>query len=912
MAIGTGTTLINYEILSVLGKGGMGEVWRARDTKLGREVAIKTLPQGFSSDTERLSRFEREARVLAALNHPNIAAIYGLEESQGIRFLVMELVEGETLAELLKRGPLSVEEALKLGVQIATAIEAAHEKGVVHRDLKPMNIKITPEGKVKVLDFGLAKAFQAEEQDLSNSPTISMAATARGMILGTAAYMSPEQARGFVVDSRTDVWAFGCVLYEMLSGRLAFQGETVSDILASVLARDPDLASIHGRVNPKVEEILQRCLEKDPKRRWQAIGDVRMEIERVLASGELNAPRAQKAQSNWRMTGLLVAAAIVVAAVATWLLKPMPKDPRPITRFDFELPEDHVLRNTGRAVVAVSPDGRRFVYNTTRGLFIRSMDTLASRLVPGTEEALVNPFFSPDGEWVAYQATTTNELKKISITGGAPVSLTRTSALLFGASWGDDGNILFGQTEGIMQVSQNGGEPKVVIKTKPGEAAFGPSLLPDGKTILYCLTRSNGIGRWDQGDIVAQRIDSSDSKVLLRGGCDAQYVSTGHLVYAVGNVLFAVPFDARALEVKGGPVPLITGTARATGPAISTGTANYGISKAGALVYLNAVATQPSTQGVLAIVNRDGAIRRLDVPPADYRHPRISPDGQNVTVESVAENGQSIVWIYNLSGKTAIRRLTQDGNNTRPIWTSNSKKIVYGSDREKPQGIFWQPADGSGVPERLTSAEDGFVHYPESWSPKEDVLSFAVARIPLGGSSWGVWTLNLNGDRKPTVFYDVPTSNEFGSVFSPDGKWIAYASNNTGTNESNQFGIYVQPYPPKPGVKYEISRNGGAWPVWSPLAGELFYRLNVGEGNARIKAVNVTMSPPGFTSDRDLPIRGFIQVTNYRDYDVMPNGKDFLMVYSAGTQTQSAAPPRPRINIVLNWAEELKNRVSVH
>jgi serine/threonine-protein kinase len=910
MAIGTGTTLTSYEILSVLGKGGMGEVWRARDTKLGREVAIKTLPQGFSSDTDRLTRFEREARVLAALNHPNIAAIYGLEESQGIRFLVMELVEGETLADLLKRGPLPVEEALKLGVQIATAIEAAHEKGVVHRDLKPMNIKITPEGKVKVLDFGLAKAFQAEEQDLSNSPTISMAATQRGMILGTAAYMSPEQARGFTVDNRTDVWAFGCVLYEMLSGRLAFQGETVSDILASVLAREPDLSSIHGRVNPKVEEILQRCLEKDPKRRWQAIGDVRMEIERLLASGQLQAPVAPKAESNWRMTWLLVAAAIVVAAGATWLLKPTPKEQHPITRFDYELPEEQVLRNTGRSVVTVSPDGRYFAYNTTRGIFIRSMDTLTARLIPGTEESVMNPFFSPDGEWVAYMSGT-NEIKKISITGGAPVSLTRAGGLLFGASWGDDGNILFGQTEGIMQVSQNGGQPKLVIKIKPGEAAYGPSLLPDGKTIIYSLTRSTGIGRWDQADIVAQRIDSPEPKVLLKGGSDAQYVSTGHLVYAVGNVLFAVRFDAKTLEVKGGPVSLVTGTARANGPAISTAAANYGVTRTGTLVYLNGTAAQPSTQGVLAIVSRDGAIRRLDVPPADYRHPRISPDGQNVAVESVAENGQSNVWVYNLSGKTAIRRLTQDGNNTRPIWTSNSKKIVYGSDREKPQGIFWQPADGSGVPERLTSAEDGFVHFPESWSPKDDVLSLAVAKIPLGGSSWGVWTMSLNGDRKPVVFYDVPTSNEFGSVFSPDGKWIAYASNNTGTNESSQFGIYVQPYPPKPGVKYEISRNGGAWPVWSPLAGELFYRLNVGEGNARIKAVNVSMSPPGFTSDRDLPIRGFIQVTNYRDYDVMPNGKEFLMVYPAGTQNQTAAPPKVRVNIVMNWLEELKSRVGL-
>jgi Tol biopolymer transport system component len=637
-----------------------------------------------------------------------------------------------------------------------------------------------------------------------------------------------------------------------------------------------------------------------------------MEIERLLASGELTPTAVQAAQSNWRLTVLLVAASIILAAGGTWLLKPVPQVSHPITRFDYELPENQIFRNTGRPVVAVSPDGRHFLYNTVRGIFIRSMDSMTARLIPGTEELLLNPFFSPDGEWVGYFSVQTNELRKISITGGAPVTLC-SATMLFGANWGDDGNILFAQPAGIMRVSQNGGQPELVIKTKSGEVADGPMMLPDGQTVLYSLTRTQGPTRWDQADIIAQRLNSTEPKVLLKGGSDAQYVPTGQLVYAVGTVLFAVPFDAKTLEVKGGPVPLITGLSRATALAANTAAANYGFTKAGTLVYLNGLATPTSTQGVLAIVNRDGTVRRLDVPPADYRHPRVSPDGQNIAVESLSESGQSIVWVYNLSGKTTIRRLTQEGNNTRPIWSSNSKKIVYGSDREKPQGIFWQAADGSGVPVRLTSAEDGVAHYPESWSPKEDVLSFAVTRVPLGGATWGLWTLRMDGsDSKPTLFYDVPTANEFGSVFSSDGKWIAYASNNNGSNESNQFGIYVQPYPPKPGVKYEISRNGGTWPVWAPGAGELFYRLNVGEGNPRIKEVTVSMSPPGFTSDKDLLIRGFIQVAFYRDYDILPNGKEFVMVFPPATQVQAAAPPRPHINIVLNWFEELTSRVPVH
>jgi serine/threonine-protein kinase len=516
---------------------------------------------------------------------------------------------------------------------------------------------------------------------------------------------------------------------------------------------------------------------------------------------------------------------------------------------------------------------------------------------------LTNPIFSPDGEWVGYF---TPELRKMAIAGGAPVTIGPATNP-FGASWGKDGTILFAQPAGIMRVSADGGTPELIIKTKEGEQAHGPSMLPDGKTVLFSLTRARGATRWDQAEIVAQAIDSSQPKVLLRGGSDARYVPTGHLVYAVGDVLFAVPFDGSKLEVKGGPVPIVTGIQRAAVPSTNTAAGNYGFSDRGAFVYLNSVAAPAVVQTTLGIVDRNGAVRRLDVPPGIYRTPRISPDGRRVAVETISETGQSIIWVYDLSGGTAIRRLTQEGNSSRPLWSRDGKKIAYGSDREKPYGIFWQAADGSGLPERLTSAEEGFQHFPESWSPDGRVLSFAAVRVPLGQSSWALWTLAMDdANKKPKLFYDVPSSNEFGSVFSPDGKWLAYASNE---GSDVQFGIYVQPYPPT-GVKYQISRSGGAWPVWSPNGNELFYRLsNVVNSAPKINAVTISTKPvPAFTSEKELTIQGFLPVTNYREYDIMPNGKEFIMVFPVAQQT-SAPPSLPSIHVVLNWFEELKQRV---
>ncbi len=588
-----GTQLGSYEILSPLGKGGMGEVWRAKDSKLGREVAIKTLPEEFAKDEERLARFEREAKLLASLNHPNIAAIYGLEEDNNTRFLVLELVEGDTLADRLKRGAIPVEESLKLALQIAEALEAAHEKGVIHRDLKPANIKVTPDGKVKVLDFGLAKAFAGDGADVnvSQSPTLSIAATQQGMILGTAAYMSPEQAKGLPADRRADIFALGCVLFEMLTGRMAFQGELATEILASVITREPDYATLQTNLHPRIKELLRRSFEKEPKDRWQAVGDVRVEIEHVLAdpSGITSQPTVPVGEQplSQRLLPAIITFIVtaIVAVVGTWILKPL--EPRLVSRFSHVLPEDQVFTRTGRHSLDISSDGTRIVYVANSQLYLRNLDEMDARPIVGTEEDPNSPTLSPDGQWVAY-TTFAGQLKKIAITGGAPVTLS-PARNPYGVTWEGNDTILFGQPNGIMEVSANGGTPELLIGTEEGEQVQGPTLLPNGEWILFTLATTRGTDRWDNAQVVVQSLESDERKVLFRGGSDVRYVRTGHLVYSIEDVLFAIPFDLSSLDVTGGARPVVEGLSRAFN---LTGTAHFSLSDQGSLVYATGVNSQ--------------------------------------------------------------------------------------------------------------------------------------------------------------------------------------------------------------------------------------------------------------------------------------------------------------------------------
>jgi serine/threonine protein kinase len=555
-----GKTLGHYQIKSQIGKGGMGEVFQAKDQVLGRDVAIKVLPEEFARDADRIARFQREAKLLASLNHPNIAAIHGLEESGGTNFLVLELVDGETLADRIKAGPLPVEESLKLALQIAEALEGAHEKGVVHRDLKPANIKITSDGKVKILDFGLAKTYSGHKEDsnLSNSPTLSDAATQQGIILGTAAYMPPEQAKGKTVDKRADIWAFGVVLFEMITGRQLFKGETVSETLAAVLMKEPDFGLLPQNIHPRLRFVIERCLEKEPKNRYHEIADVRVEIQKVLAdpAGVLVQSSAAVKPRKMLQLGLPRVAAIailclIVAGVAVYKLKP--SEPRKVMRFDYELPEGQQFTGS----LAVSPDGSQMVYSTANGLYVRSVDALDARLITGTDRNSNGPVFSPDGKWLAYWSSNERKLKKIAISGGAPVVVCDTDALLGGLSWGSDNNIVYSEPLGgvVKQISADGGSPESLVKAgmlnpKLGGMPIAPQMLPDGKTLLFTKVSVNPDGG---RQIVIQSLDSGKQKVLCQGNA-GMYLATGHLIYGLANnniaSIVAVPFDLDRLEKK--------------------------------------------------------------------------------------------------------------------------------------------------------------------------------------------------------------------------------------------------------------------------------------------------------------------------------------------------------------------------
>ena len=526
MSVDIGTRLGSLEITALLGKGGMGEVYRAHDTKLNRDVAIKVLPDVFANDPERVARFHREAQSVAALNHPNIAAIYDLEETHGAKFLVLELVEGETLADLLRRGPLPLDETLNVAHQICEALEAAHEKGVIHRDLKPANVKVTPEGKVKVLDFGLAKALDSApaSSNLSFSPTLSLGATQAGVVLGTAAYMSPEQARGSNTDARSDIFSFGCVLFEMLTGRAAFDDDTVSDVLASVLKSDPDFDLLPDNLNPRIRDLLRRCLEKNPRRRWYAIGDVRLEIENiranpvaVVAAAVEQPALVVRPKPSWkRVVPPLLATLIlgVSAGMSVWYFRP--STPLTVTRFVVTLAEGLQFTNPGRNLVAISRDGTQMVYVANRGLYHRSMHELEARLIPGTDTqtAVLSPVFSPDGRSIVFLSQSDSTLKKIAVTGGAAVTIC-PAEFPFGISWGPEG-ILFGQgTKGIMRVSESGGKPELLVSLKNDEVASGPQMLPGGKAVLFTLATGTGEGIFEKAQIVVQILKSGERKLLL-------------------------------------------------------------------------------------------------------------------------------------------------------------------------------------------------------------------------------------------------------------------------------------------------------------------------------------------------------------------------------------------------------------
>jgi serine/threonine-protein kinase len=708
VALAPGTRLGAYEVVSLLGEGGMGQVYRAKDTRLKRDVALKILPDAFAGDPDRVARFQREAELLATLNHSNIAAIYGLEHADGMRVLVLELVDGPTLADRIAQGPIPIDEALPIAKQLAQALEAAHEQGVIHRDLKPANIKVRPDGAVKVLDFGLAKALETATPTtaLSMSPTLSIQATYAGVILGTASYMSPEQARGKPVDRRADVWAFGCVLFEMLTGQQAFAsgGDTVSDAVATVLLKEPDWKALPPETPPHIESLLRRCLQKDVQKRLPHIGVARLEIDEGPVAVPVTVPAAvmsaATARSRWALAIAAATAAFVTAALASvawWTYRPQAA-PGIVTRFSIALPEGQAFTNPGRQLLALSPDGTQIVYSANRRLYLRTLGDLDARSIPGIDgsNAVINPVFSPDGRSIVFFSGADQTLKRIAVAGGAPVTIASVNTPV-GMSWGPEGILLGQPTKGILRVSPNGGTPELVVSVKSDEVAHGPQMLPGGRTVLFTLAKTAfSYDRWDHGKIVVQSLTSGERKVLIDGGSDARYLPTGHLVYALGGVVFAVPFDARRLEVTGGPVPVVEGVRRAGG--LATGTAQFSVAANGSLVYVPGPVTPGQVDRVLALIDRKGVANPLKLPPGGTEHPRVSPDGRQVAFVT-DDDKEAIVWTYDLSGTAAMHRVTFNGRNRFPIWTADGKRVAFQSDREGDRGIFWQPADGNGAPD---------------------------------------------------------------------------------------------------------------------------------------------------------------------------------------------------------------------
>jgi serine/threonine protein kinase len=880
------STIGHYRIVSKLGEGGMGAVYRATDTKLNRDVAIKVLPDALANDPDYLERFTREAQVLASLNHPNIATIHGVED----RALVMELVPGETLAERIACGAIPVEGALPIARQIAEALEAAHERGVIHRDLKPANVKVTPEGVVKVLDFGLAKAADpVAPASGANSPTLTLRATQAGIILGTAAYMAPEQAAGKVVDRRADIWSFGVTLYEMLTGKMLFTGETISHTLASVLKDPIDFAL--PQAPPPIRRLLAQCLERNPKERLRDIGDARLAIRDYLANPttEKAAPPARARRLPW------IASAVLLLALAGALASNLqPSPPLPVTRFRYVLGDGQQFTYSSRSVLAISPDGSEIAYVANRQIYLRRMPESEARPVPGTEVVTTptDPAFSPDGKSIVYYDDSAHALKRIGLAGGAALTVC-DSTIPYGTSWSEDGLVWAAMGKGILRIRPGTAEVESLVQPKANEILADPQMLPGGGAILFTSAPMNSAlstAQWDEAGVVVQSLKSGERKILVRGASAARYAPTGHLIYQTKGILLAAPFHLRRLELTAPAVPVVEGVS------LMTGGAQVAVSRTGTLVYLPGPVNAGEGQDVLAIVDQNGDSHPFPVPPGGYSFPRVSRDGKHVTFQRGGGQEASI-WVWDVAGESSPRLLTLPGSGTNryPVWSADGQRVTFQSNRGGDLAIWSQQADGSGVAERLTTPAKDAAHIPDSWSPDGQTLSFTEERDKASE----VWTYSLR-DRKATVFAAEPGARLGRSVFSPDGHWVAYQA-----AAQPHSSIYVRPYPATGAVYLAPEDADSHHPVWSSDGKQLFYVA----GPFMVGHVSFEARPAvTFGKPVRLPKGGFNTAVPaaVRTYDILPDGKHFLGAAARGVGTQG----QPGIQVVLNWFEELKQRVS--
>ena len=929
MPLTPGTRIGAYDVTGQLGASGMGEVYRARDTRLDRDVALKVLPEAFTADPDRLARFEREARVLASLNHPNVAQIHGLEETGGTRALVLELVEGPTLAERLDQGPIPLDEVLSIARQIALALQAAHEAGVIHRDLKPANVKVRADGTVKVLDFGLAKALDTApapppDADPLQSPTLTASVTRMGggLILGTPAYMAPEQAEGQPTDTRGDLWSFGVVLYEMLAGDRLFSGETVAQVLARVIDRDLDLSALPPSTPRPVRRLLGRCLERDRRKRMRDAGEAISDLEAAASPSEAlpedaagaaaspSPPHGWRARTAWAGGGLAVGG--LAAAATLWTLMPPPEPPA-VRRLTLDLPSA-MARGSG---FALSPDGSTLAYvgrgadGRTRQLLVRRLDEADAQPLAGTEGAL-DPFFSPDGTWIGFfsfpgppgpseRIQYRWTLKKTPARGGAPVTLAENVPALRG-SWGDDDRIVIGGMGGLLRVPAAGGTPEAVLPAGTvSELAMcsAPHVLPGSGALLFSEASAEAGPR-----LWAFSLADAASRIVAAEVTQATYAPTGHLLLQQATrptpgspgsgaaTLLAAPFDAERLELTGAPVPVVPGAGSSAWAADGT------------LLYA------PSTRGrigegdrALVWLDRAGNEEPIPAPPRVYGAPRLSPAGDRIALDVAADDGTSDIFIYDLT-REASNRLTFEGWNVNPLWSPDGRRVLFTALRSEGFGLSRKAADGTGQVEELGTTRP--IQMASAWAGEPDTLVIMRANSMTDAD---IHLLRLDGDRGSEPLIATSFSESLPAV-SPDGRWIAYQS-----NESGRSAVYVRPFPNIDDGKWQVSPGAGFSPVWSRDGRELFYiapRPDVRAMMAVGYAGDPTFTPARperlFTLPNHIDFGGA-----FRQWDVAPDGNRFVMLRETEEDPAGNDPRQGPAELIYvgNWFAELVERVPI-
>jgi serine/threonine protein kinase len=883
-SIQPGGRLGHYEILSAIGKGGMGVVWKARDSKLHRDVAIKGLPEAFARDPDRLARLEREAKLLAALNHPNVAAIYGLEEFNGTRFLVLEFVEGETLADRLRHGPVSVAETLRLALQIAESLEAAHEKGIIHRDLKPANIKVTPQGRIKVLDFGLAKDLGSAPD---GAPTESGLATQAGVVMGTPSHMSPEQARGETVGRQADIWSFGVVLYDLLTGISPFGRNTTAETLAQVLGTQPDYSVLPADTPPSIQRLIRRCLEKDAKRRAQHIGDVRIEIEDALAgltseavpSRDTAEAVAPKARARLPVAAGVLAM-LLLAGFVGWFFarRPSPETPSRPVRLSIPFMEGRSFSVVGARRLAISPDGSLVAYSSLNRLWVRRLDQKDPIAIGPTG---TNPFFSPDGKWVGLFRDP--GLIKVPVDGGAPSMIAQTSERSGGATWQKDGTIVFATTAGLYQVSQNGGESRLLVQPdhNRGEKIYAwPQFMPDGQSVLFTIVPEGSV---DAAQIAVLNLKTLEVRPVVKGGSSAQYVRTGHLVYAAGTTLKAIAFDPVARETRGEPVSFAN---IEIAPALDNGAADFTVSESGTLLFLTSQSERELR--TLQWIDRKGNEEPLAVEPRLYAYPRFSPDGGRVALD-ITIIGNRDIWILDLERLTQVQLTDGPTEDILPMWSRDGKRVFFASNRAGSHDIYSQTADGA-TPAKVEFAS------PEFQAPQAFTADGSRLVVYDRFKDTSILNLAQPDHLEPLLHSEF---DERLAELSPDGHWIAYESDESG----GQFEIILRSFPNANERREKISINGGRYPLWGLKGSNELYYVNL---DGDMMAASVSVSP-------NLKLGPVTKLFHFekppatrsgRFFDLSPRDGRFLVA--------RVIPANPNesiyVSVVLNWLEELRHQ----